>query len=385
MNDAIRQSMARLPKWVQPFLTWLTSRALPGQRPLFDNTPGTQIAGGFLMLFGGAAISTMAVTLGHAWLLMLPVGWTVTVAGGRYLQTNILHQAAHGRLTGRRWLDRFVAGLASASTLIATLDQYQAAHMDHHRPGTFATIHDPDFQFFRKLGLEPGMPLAALRRRTARVLTSVRAHGLYLKARVSANFLESPPSHRLLAAVVQIAIGSAAVAAGGWLAWLLAWVVAVGPLFQVSGLLQYLSEHVWLLARQPGETRVMHLNRLTIARFTGEMAPDGGRPGLRPLMLWTKWWSRMLTYHLFVRVFVLQGPLGVHDFHHRDPLNRQWPNAVYERQRQVDSGERQYEDYHGVWGLLTALDLSLRAMSAFPELPPSAIDPTDETSTYRLM
>ncbi len=77
----------------------------------------------------------------------------------------------------------------------------------------------------------------------------------------------------------------------------------------------------------------------------------------------------MLTYHLFARVFIVQGPLGVHDFHHREPLNENWPNSVYERQRQIDSGNPRFADYEGVWGFRRSLVLSLEAMSNFPNLP----------------
>lgn len=51
----IRASLARLPGWMQPFMTWLTGYALPGQKPLLPNSPAIQIA---------AAASTLVIAVG---------------------------------------------------------------------------------------------------------------------------------------------------------------------------------------------------------------------------------------------------------------------------------------------------------------------------------
>jgi hypothetical protein len=40
------------------------------------------------------------------------------------------------------------------------------------------------------------------------------------------------------------------------------------------------------------------------------------------LLAWIGWWARMLTTHLFYCVFVVQGPLVVHDYHHRSTAYR---------------------------------------------------------------
>jgi len=55
----IRASLTRLPKCTQHFLTWLTACALPGQKPLWPNSPGIQVAMSFLRLFLAIGLSML--------------------------------------------------------------------------------------------------------------------------------------------------------------------------------------------------------------------------------------------------------------------------------------------------------------------------------------
>lgn len=369
-NTDPRTAMAdRLPAFFQPFLTWLTSKALPGQKPLFRNSPVTQILTGFGLLFFGAAGGAVTVHFGGSALLMLPVFWIVAVAGARYLQTNILHQASHACLVGNGKLDRLVGNLISITVLIPSFDLYKATHIPHHQPGTFASIDDPDFRFFRGLGFEPGLPMQRLWRRFWKAILGPGAHLKYMRARLSANLVESGRLHASAAVFFQMFLAFLMAYFTGRMAYLWAWLFPMTVIFQISSILQYLTEHRWLLARKPGDSLVTYLNQLTVARFTGSMPPAQPARSLRGVMAWAGWWFHMLTYHLFIRVFVTQGPLGVHDFHHRVPLSPEWPNSLYARQPQIDSGNPQFANYGGVWGFHNVLRASLQSISAFPRMP----------------
>lgn len=140
-------------------------------------------------------------------------------------------------------------------------------------------------------------------------------------------------------------------------------------LFQISAILQYVTEHRWLLVRRPEQSAIVYLNQMTVARFTGAMPPSLSAHGVEGLFAWIGWWTRMLTYHLFCRIFIVQGPLGVHDMHHRAALNENWPQSVYERQRLIDSENPRFVDFRGIWGFHHSLRLSLQAISDFPNLP----------------
>jgi hypothetical protein len=56
---------------------------------------------------------------------------------------------------------------------------------------------------------------------------------------------------------------------------------------------------------------------------------------------------------LSVRVAILNGDLPQHDWHHHSPkTQKDWPNAAYARQREVEAGA-EYTEY---WGLTTVID-----------------------------
>lgn len=55
----IRASLARLPRWLQYLITWLTGEALPGQSPLLPNSPAIQIAVAALTLIGGIGLGML--------------------------------------------------------------------------------------------------------------------------------------------------------------------------------------------------------------------------------------------------------------------------------------------------------------------------------------
>ena len=77
--------------------------------------------------------------------------------------------------------------------------------------------------------------------------------------------------------------------------------------------------------------------------------------------------SLKMLYHLFCRLFVFVGDLPVHDWHHRHASSWQWPNAIYARQSEIDSGHPQWpEPYTEVWGLGEAIGSAFLILSKLP-------------------
>jgi hypothetical protein len=100
---------------------------------------------------------------------------------------------------------------------------------------------------------------------------------------------------------------------------------------------------------------------LTNAIFLGEAAPAPGMP--RPALAWVRWTVRMLVVHFPARYVVLTGDTVVHDYHHRHPRSRDWPNYLFARQRDIDAGHPGWPAYREVWGLVPAIDLVFRSLS----------------------
>jgi hypothetical protein len=134
----------------------------------------------------------------------------------------------------------------------------------------------------------------------------------------------------------------------------------------VSSLLQFTSEHRWLRVRDPAEPRRLYLARLTSGRFSGEAPPPAGLPSMHRALAWARWVARMALVHLPTRAYVLVGDLPVHDWHHR-MINRDWPDAFYARQRDLEGGCPGWpEPYTEVWGLVSAINAVFQVLSTVP-------------------
>ena len=160
---------------------------------------------------------------------------------------------------------------------------------------------------------------------------------------------------------------------GAWLPYLIAWVFPIYVIYHISAILQFTCEHYWLRVRLPGETSKIYLARLTTGRFLGEPAPPPGLPAARAAAAWSWWTFKMMTYHLFCRVFVVVSDMPAHDWHHRYPLSRDWPNAIYARQRDIDRGgtPQWREPYTEMWGLHNSLGSIFEMFSTLPSVEQS--------------
>lgn len=147
-----------------------------------------------------------------------------------------------------------------------------------------------------------------------------------------------------------------------WLVFFVAWVLPVIFLYHISSLLQFVCEHRWMRIKAVGESDKIHLMRLTVGRFFGEPVPTK-----HSLQAWGMWAAKMIL-HLLGRTFVIVADLPVHDWHHRHPTSREWPKALYARQRDLDAGCQGWPaSYDEVWGLGNAIDAVFAFMSSLPD------------------
>jgi hypothetical protein len=83
----------------------------------------------------------------------------------------------------------------------------------------------------------------------------------------------------------------------------------------------------------------------------------------------------MLFIHLPTRVFVVPSDLVGHDWHHRHPKSKAWPNTIYERQQDLDAGCPGWPiPLEEVWGLGAALDDTFKVLSMAPSID-DAVEP----------
>jgi len=150
------------------------------------------------------------------------------------------------------------------------------------------------------------------------------------------------------------------------LALLLAYVVPLFVVFNITGLLGTFSEHHWgTLLDEPARLRLVLLQQ---GRFLLDPAPDQSLPPSRRLVGWVRWSVRLVFYHLPVRVAVLPGDSMHHDHHHRHPRTEQWTASTYERFAHLLEGCPGFADlpHSQAWSLGEAIDRVFSRMSAAP-------------------
>ncbi|HEY6251729.1 MAG TPA: fatty acid desaturase [Candidatus Angelobacter sp.] len=377
----VRKSMDRRGlRWAARSLTRMTGKALPGQLPLYVSSPLTQLAWALMLFIGGILVSATLVTgqlpLGIYWRLsLLMISWLFTVSGARYLVIVIHHQCLHHQFSGSRFWDQVVGELVSLLTLTQDFSSYQADHIGDHHSKKLATLRDPDLRLLFELGFQPGTNVRTLWHHLCLTLIASRFHLKLIRFRLRSNFLTARPHRRIMA------VGSwAALLSFAWfhhllLAIILAYLFPTIFLYNISALLQYLSEHQWARIKLPGETDKLHLARLTKGRFVGEPAPPADLPIPQAIVAWIRWILRMLLIHLPARIFVLVGDLPAHDWHHRAPRIQSWPDALYGRQHDIDRGCPGWpEPPTEIWGLGNAIHQLFTFWASLPKMQQGSED-----------
>ena len=236
---------------------------------------------------------------------------SIAFAGAvRYVQTVLLHYAAHNTLFASKDANFRYAAAASALLVLPSPVDYHRDHVrEHHRTRqVFATRADPDAAFLLSLGFAPGTSLAVLRRLFVRTLFNPCFHMGMAWARIRSAAGQS----WLSAVIVSTVLAGLAIVIAFNPVFGFAILFSLFPLVGCAALLQFLSEHLWFSPLIDDESTHDRLVRLSHARFCCDV-PASSTLG------WAIWWTRLITVHLTMRVMVLNGDLPQHDMHHLHP------------------------------------------------------------------
>lgn len=374
-RSTVRLSYLRFPAWTQPFWTLLTGKPLPHEQPLLRIAPAAS------MLLG----LVVAVVLYGLELLMLGSPDAVTRIGGcvaapivalyitgylRKAQVVYGHHAIHGALFKSRGnLNAYAAQALTIFALAQNEGEYEREHLDQDRRSIFTTLLDADASLLYEFGIRPGNPIGMLKLTLLKTLCSPRFHLWFLKARLRSN-LRRPLIGRCCALAWMAALAIGAPLRFGFVPTLVAIWLPYTILYQISALLQFATEHVWL-SDGPDCPRIRTYAERCHGRFCGERLPggDGGCPSVRA---WLGWWTRTLFLHAPMRLSVLVGDLPAHDWHHLASSighrSTAWPLALYERQRAIDSGRSAGMEHREIWGVFGMIEHVLRSMAQAPAL-----------------
>lgn len=372
---SIRASYLKFPGWTQPIWTWATGKPLPNERAPFRVRPALCLAVDLAAAILSTCIHLRLLCAADATVRLL--GYVLTPVFALYLtgalrkaQVVYGHHAIHGTLfKGRKKLNDYAAMVLTILSLSQNEREYERDHLDHHRRSVFTTLRDADACLLYRFGLRPGKPIDALTKALLLTLVSPKYHLVLLQARLLSNLRRPTFGLLLTMAWVAFVFGIVPAHVGILPAALAVW-LPMSILYQMSALLQFSTEHVWLTGGAPGSESRVYAERC-LGRFCGERVPgtDGSPATARA---WIRWWARIVLMHGPTRLAVLVGDLPAHDWHHLVPMIEHsyadWPIAIYERQRAIDSGRSAAMEARECWGIDNMIRHVLLSMAAAPPL-----------------
>jgi hypothetical protein len=308
-----------LPRWL---LDWFTGKPiLDGKsRPTaLDPIAYLGLDIGIALLGVIEIVAVMAYLPLALQIMLVPVGWLMIVGRLRKMQTLEGHEASHGnfflqtdprrRRSNRRILgmsmNDFFGEIATTFALSENMLSYRRSHRLHHDEATYTTDRDPD-----------ALLVGSIRHHYGWHLVNPVAYLRDFAGRLHSNLIDAPRTRRIMGGTwAAILLGLIAVLPlSTWVAAIFVpWVI----LFRLSGLLQIVSLHAWLL---PQVQNIEEYAERTWARFSGVGLPKRGLTGARWVTAWTLFWAEMLLIELPFRAGVLSQDLQAHDAHHLEYL-----------------------------------------------------------------
>lgn len=362
-RDPVRESMTALPGWLQLPLTMLTGKPHAHQRgPALS--PGFHLAAACASMCSGLAVSGTALRWGGWWSLLLAVGWAMTLHGMRNLRMMIFHQSSHRNMFGQRSLDKAIGYAISSLLIIQNFDRYSREHVADHHALHHMTLRDPTVQaILISLDLAPGMSTRRIWSRVLCTLVSPRFHTRFFISRVLSFTKKSARCEKALAAVFHLGMVMVTALTGWWTFLVVAWLLPLVFFYQVSNTLRLCVKHTFAPPGLQTRRGKSYFAGLTNAIFIGEQAPTTGPWSFQRAWQWVRWSLRMAFLHFPSRYLVLTGDTVVHDFHHRHPASKKWPDYTFARQQDQDEGTPGWPAYTHVWGLRSAMNRVFHSIS----------------------
>jgi fatty acid desaturase len=361
----------RLPAIFQPFLTWLTAKPTAGENKQ-GRSAYSYVVEGIFLTTGGCLLSNLALDVMSRHLLvaifLLPTGLVVTTSGLGLFQVCIFHHCAHNAIFRNATHNRTLGRVISALLLFKYFDAYKHDHILHHNPKILFTLEDEFSDFIVNMcNISAGVSRQKLWAHLIVMLISPVFHGKFIYRRICGSLQSNNRTHNVTGISLWTILLIGSVFAHLLLFTAVAWILPVTILLQTATVFRILCEH-----RVPNTDIIDAGGRALICKSTAAVFP-GARPPPRYLtswhaaLLWTFWWTNMLTVQLFVRLFVLVGDSPCHDFHHRRPGKR-WTSYIHARQADQDEGCPGFPfNYIETWGLFRAINENFQALSIAPK------------------
>lgn len=358
----IRNSMRALPGFMQPFLSWLTAKPLPEDldkvRPLkpFHHivVSAGLIAGGALL--AGIGYSQASIAL---WLL----GFVLATGGIKQMQVMICHNCAHDMVFESRETNMTVGRIISGVLMLKPFDTYKSEHALHHSSKTLLTDDDDTLSYLQSVvGLKPSDSIASMWTKLVSTALSPLAVLRSCWGRLKSTATAENRRVAALTLVFWAGLALLSAALGHFDLFIVAWVIPIFAGYHISTTFRLAAEHTWPSVDVLERRGIDFICESTTGVFIGEelRIPEGAGT-VRRFAHISVWLIKMLAFHLFVRVFVMVGDTPCHDFHHRRPRSKDWPNYITARERDRIEGSKPFPtNYAETWGYINSVTTNFR-------------------------
>ncbi|SFU60235.1 fatty acid desaturase [Xenorhabdus koppenhoeferi] len=332
-SSHIRESMQILPNIFQKPLTIITGKPIAGQSRIKLSAITEFILTVLIFITSTlGAILVLPYIPGILWFIIIPICWVITVGCLRKIQVTYAHHAVHRCLfNSNKLLNRVMLALCTIIPVSQNGRDYTVDHLGHHNEKNFTTEEDSDAAFLKSLGFIPGMPVSYYKKLLFLTIISPMFHLRFFWSRIN-SFIFRGSLIESLFAVIWLAILIVPVFFEPVLSILCIY-IPYFVIYHISSLLQFLTEHAWLITKHSPKDLDDYARRCW-GRFTGEIYPTNSN-----ILSKISWWLKMLFFHAPCRIMILCGDLPVHDWHHlAGELGQSsiyWQNSIYLRQQAV--------------------------------------------------
>lgn len=371
-NDTdVRSSYLCFPKWSQPIWTLLTGKPLKNEKPLIKSTPAQQL---FLDVIIAIILAIVFYNLirqeeglfNYLKYILVPFFSLYFTGFFRKLQVVYGHHAIHLNLFKNKQLNVTASKIFTIISISQNEIEYKEDHLNHHKNTIFTTKDDADANLLYKFGIFSGKSKKTLLMQLAKTVFSWKFHLHFLLLRIKSNFKRNILANLIVIVWLIILLAVFPTLFGFYFTFFV-FLLPLTLLYQISAILQFSTEHVWLVGQAPHKNLEKYAARC-IGRFCGGVVPDT-KISFRNLLRWIRWWLQTIFIHIPTRMTVLVGDLPAHDWHHLAPAIKQssknWHIAIYERQRAIDNDNSLNMENRECWGLFSMLDYVFIRMSQY--------------------
>jgi fatty acid desaturase len=376
VQDPREDAFQRLPMWAQPVITAVSCKPTKEELIVQEADPVERVIQKMMQLTVSTAAVAAATATFSVWSIpVAAIAALFAVGALRDFQLSSGHEASHQtfftnaqkKKIGPNWrkLNEFFLELSTTVSFSANGKDYRGEHGPHHDKNVFMTPDDPDAKLLLLLGFKPGMSMRQLWRHFFKTALSPSYHGQYMWARFRSNVITAK-GWRRVAGIAWISTLIGLVGVLPFWSWFFAIFMVWGPLWQVSALMQFCSEHPWLSHDGAVQTREAYAEGCH-ARFSWLPLPSMALTGLDKAKAWFKWSARMLFVELPVRIAVVPNTLAAHDAHHLCVWSKydlsDWGNSHIHRQIMIEQGDQYDMASREHWGIGSAMNRVFKAIS----------------------